>query len=75
MADVILETRIPEAKVEYAREALLARFPKDNAGLTDKEHIEAVIKAHLVNIISGYWKEKAMTDAANNFTEDPDVIE
>ncbi len=75
MADVVLEITIPEAKVEYAREALLAAYPKADEGVTDKEHIEGIIKAFLVNVISGYWKEKAMRDAANGFTEDSDVIE
>jgi len=75
MEDIILTTRIPGAKVEYAREALLARYPKDNEGLTDKKHVEGIIRALLVNIIGGYWKEKAMTDAVNNFTEDSDVVE
>jgi len=74
MADVVLEITIPEAKVEYAREALLAKYPKDDQGLTDKEHIENIIKAYLVNAISGYWKEKAVKEAANNFVEDSDVI-
>lgn len=74
MADVILTITIPSAKVAKVREAMEALHPKDDQGITNKQHLENLWKYQLINEVNGYWRDKTVREAESGFTEDHDVV-